>query len=563
MRCLLSLGLVGLLPGSLYARQGASPADLVLRHAAVYTVSAVRAWGHAVAVRAGRVVAVGTDREVQRFIGPKTRVVDLAGRMVLPGFHDSHVHPVSAGLKLAECDLSPYQTRDALVARIRSCAKNLPGLWLRGAGWPLPMFPAANPNRQLLDSLVPDRPAFFVAADGHSGWANSLALRAAGITRATADPARGRIEHDATGEPSGTLREDAVGLVSAAAPPRTRAEDLAGLRRGLKEANAFGITSFIEASAGEPELEAYAALDHAGELSARVVAAMHVDPARGVGQIPTLKAWRARFRGRHLRATSAKIFADGVIEAHTAALLEPYVDLPNQSGTPNLEPEAFNRLVVALDHEGFQVHVHAIGDRAIRMALDAFQNAQGVNGIRDSRHLIAHVQLLEPEDIPRFRSLGVIADYQPLWAFRDSYISELTEPVLGPARSRWLYPIGSTVQSGAIVAAGSDWFVSSLNPLDAIEVALTRRDLGDSTGASWIPEERVDLPTMIAAYTINGAYAAGQERETGSIEVGKAADLVVLDQNLFAIPVYRIHKVKVLLTLLEGREVFRDSTFRP
>jgi hypothetical protein len=393
-------------------------------------------------------------------------------------------------------------------------------------------------------------------------WVNTRALQQAGITKDTPNPPNGRIERNPnTGEPTGTLREDAKDLVAKYLPEYSTEIYLAGLRRSLEIASRFGITSLQEASADEKILQAYAELDRRAELTARVVTAMYVDPAQGVAQIPRLIEWRKKYQGERLRANAVKIFADGVIEARTAAVLEPYLDKPGDRGKANLEPAAFNELVTALDREGFQVHVHAIGDRAIRMALDAFESARNANGSRDSRHHIAHIQLFHPQDIPRFRRLGVIANFQPLWAYADEYITDLTEPALGPQRSRWLYPIASMIKTGAVVACGSDWSVSSMNPLDAMQVAITRRGLEDGPGPAWIPEEIVDLPAMMAGYTINGAYVNFEEHETGSIEAGKAADLIVLDRNLFEIPAHEIHRAKVLLTLLEGKEVFRDPSF--
>ena len=268
-------------------------------------------------------------------------------------------------------------------------------------------------------------------------------------------------------------------------------------------------------------------------------------------------ALRAKYAGKRLRTNAVKIFSDGVLETRTAAVLEPYVGFPDDLGKPNLEPEAFGPLATALDKEGFQIHVHAIGDRAIRMSLDALEAARTANGPRDARHHLAHIELIDPADIPRFRGSDVIANFQPLWANGDKYLTELTEPKLGPARSRWLYPIGSVVASGAPFAFGSDWSVSSMNPLEGIEVAVTRRQPSEGPGAAWLPEERIPLPDAIAAYTIRGAYLDFSEKETGSIEVGKAADLVVLDRNLFEIPPSQIHEAKVLLTLLEGKEVYR------
>lgn len=529
-------------------------ADLVLKNGSVATMDASRSWAQAVAVRNGRIVFVGTDLEAAKWIGPRTQVRDLGGRLVLPSFHDSHVHPVTSGMELLTCNLNEAETADDVFATIRQYAAEHPKeSWIRGGGWQLPTFPGANPTKAQLDAIVPDRPALLYAADGHSSWANSRALAVAGVTRSTPDPPNGRIERDATGEPTGTLREDASGLVSKFAPKPSHADHVAGLRLALEKANGFGITSLYEANADEEVLAAYKELDDRGELTARVHVALEMDLAKGPAEIPRLVELRRRFTGKRLSVDAVKIFADGVIEAQTAALLEPYVNRPGDRGKPNLEPEALAVLVAALDREGFQVHIHAIGDGAIRMSLDAFEHARSVNGIRDSRHHIAHLELIDPADIPRFRRLGVIANFQPLWAYADPYITDLTEPVLGPARSRWLYPIRSVLATGAVVVCGSDWSVSSLNPIDAIQVAITRRGLEDTGDKAWIPEEVADLPSMVAGYTINGAYLTRSERETGSIEVGKSADLVVLDRNIFDCPPGEIHRTTVVSCYFEGR----------
>ena len=542
-------------------RHAVPASDLVLRHGAVYTMDAERSWAEAVAVRGGRIVYVGSDDGVLPFIGPGTEVVDLAGRMVLPGFHDSHAHPISGGISLAECDLSDSTTRAGLVAMIRSCAAAHPDRpWVRGRGWQLPIFPAANPRKELLDSLVPDRPAYFRAADGHSAWANSRALEMARITKETPDPPDGRIERDPrTGEPSGTLREGATDLVGNLLPERTAAEREAALKLGLRLANRDGITSLYDASVDTADLLTYQAVIAEDSLTARVVAALEVDPTGGARQVAGLEQLRERFKTSRLRPIAAKIFADGVLESGTAALLEPYLDRPGDRGHSDYSQASLDSLAIALDRAGFQIHVHAIGDRAIRMTLDALQAARTANGPRDARPMMAHIELIEPEDIPRFRELGVIADFQPLWAYADDYITRLTEPQLGPARSRWLYPIGSVAHNGAMVVGGSDWPVSSLSPLDAIQVAVTRRAPDAVAGPAWIPQEVVDLPTILAAYTINGAYAFGQEDETGSLEVGKAADLVVLERNLFEIPAERIHEVRVVRTVLDGKTVWKSE----
>ncbi len=547
------------LAGCHIERHAVVPADLVLRGGAVYTMDETRSWAQAVAIRGDRLVYVGPDSGVDVFIGQNTVVTDLAGQMVLPGFEDAHIHPVESGVALLECALDDSTTRAGISAQISACARAHPDWpWVRGAGWQLPIFPDASPRRELLDSLVPDRPAYFDAADGHSAWVNSRALALAGITRETKDPPNGRIERDPkTGEPSGTLRESAAGLVYDKLPEHTAADRLAGLRLALSLANRAGLTSLYEANADEDYLAAYKALDEKDSLTARVVAAIHVNVHGGAAQVPAMVALREKYRSAHLRPAGAKIFADGVIESGTAALLEPYLHRNGSRGNANLEPPAFDSLAIALDKAGFQIHIHAIGDRAIRWSLDAIEAARRANGVHDARPIIAHLQLIDPADIPRFRQLGVIADFQPLWAYPDDYITKLTEPQLGPARSRWDYPIGSVARSGATVVAGSDWSVSSLNPLEGMQVAVTRRALDAGPGPAWIPEEVVDLPTIIAAYTINAAYAFGQERETGSLEVGKAADLVVLDHNLFDVAPDKIHEVNVVLTVFEGRVIYR------
>ncbi|MEO8503644.1 MAG: amidohydrolase [Acidobacteriota bacterium] len=541
------------------AQAAPPPADLILRGGTVYTLDAPRSWAEAVAVTQGKLVYVGTNPGAEAFIGPRTKVVELAGRMVLPSFRDSHVHPISSGVDLARCDLNAATTKEQALAAIRRYAAAHPDAkWILGGGWQLPLFPAANPNRADLDTAVPDRPAFLSAADGHSGWANSRALKLAGVTRSTRDPEGGRIERDASGEPSGTLRESAQRLIDKHIPEATEGERREGLRRALRMAAGFGITTLNEAAADESDLETYGGAEQAGELTARIVVSLELGIASDESEIGRLARLRERYKSARLSAPAIKMFADGVIESGTAALLEPYLNRPGDRGTLNFAPARFAALATAADKQGFQIHIHAIGDRAVRVALDALEVAQKANGARDSRHHIAHLELIDPADIPRFGQLGVIANFQALWAYADPYIVELTEPVLGPARSRWLYPLASVARAGGMIVGGSDWSVSSLNPLDAIQVAVTRRDPDSPAGPAWIPEERMELADMLAAYTIRGAYLNFEEKTTGSLEVGKSADLIVLEKNLFRIPAEEIHSTKVLLTLLAGAEVFRD-----
>ena len=545
--------------GASAAAPGRDAADVVLRNAKIYTVDAVRSWADSLAIRGDRIVFVGSNSEAARFIGGNTKVIDLGGRFVLPGFHDRHVHPVTGGVELSQCDLNSSQDSAEVFSRLRACAARLGDRpWLLGGGWDLPLFPGGVADRRELDVIVADRPAALYSADGHSVWVNSKALALAGIDSATTDPVGGRIERDRDGAPIGTLREAAADLIDPFLPESSPAELLAGLRLAVERAHAFGIVALTEASAGPETIAAYDALDHRGELGLRVVASQHLGPEDGAAAIPGLVALRAAAHAPHVRATAVKLFADGVIEGGTASLLEPYVGRPG-SGIANWSADQLREAIAALDRERFQIHVHAIGDRAIRDTLDGLAAARKANGARDARPLLAHIQLFHPGDIPRFRELGVVADFQPLWAWFDPYIRDLTEPFLGPERSRWLYPIRTMAATGAILAAGSDWSVSSMNPLAAIEVAITRCDPGlTSCDRPWIPEERVDLATMLAAYTIGGAYAGFEEKESGSLEAGKLADLIVLDRDLFAIPPGEISAARVLVTMFEGRIVFGD-----
>jgi predicted amidohydrolase YtcJ len=540
------------------------PADLVLTGGEVYTVDAARSWAEAVAIRGGRIVWVGSDDGAKAWIGPSTSVVALGGRFTMPGFHDSHLHPITGGMRTLQCELSGAATAAEALERVRAYAAAHPKKqWITGRGWELPLFPAANPRKEQLDAVVPDRPVYLTAADGHNAWVNSKALALAGVTAATPDPPSGRIERDAaTGEPSGCLRENAKALVSRLLPETTQAERRAGLERTVELAHRAGLVGLFAASVDPIELEVYRDIDRAGKLDLHVGIAMYVDPEKPFApQLAEIAALRAQDWGPHVHLRSAKLFADGVIESGTAALLAPYLGRGDDRGGLEWDEAKLAEAVVALDRAGLQIHVHAIGDRAIRVTLDAVEAARRANGPRDRRPTLAHVELFDPAEVPRFRALGAIASFQPLWAWADPYIRDLTEPQLGPERSRWLYPIASVAATGAVIAGGSDWSVSSMVPLEGIEVAVTRRGPAEGPGPAWLPDERVPLATMLAAYTIGSAYAAYNERSTGSLEAGKSADLIVLDRNPFAVAPHEIAETKVLLTLFAGREVWRDPAF--
>lgn len=540
------------------------PAELVLRGGAVFTADVGNPTATAVAVRGGRIVYVGDDEGVGRFVGATTRTLEIGGGMVLPGFHDSHVHIVAGGLGFATCDLSRDETAEAIATHIATCARENPGsAWVTGRGWQLGVFPNAHPTRAQLDAIVPDRPAYFGSADGHSGWANSRALAAAEVTAATPDPQGGRIERDpATNEPTGTLRETAAVLVVRRVPPPNEADLRAAILRSIALANSWGITSVHDANVSEPMLAAYLALAKDDALSARVSAAvganlMMTDASAIPAEVARIERLREQYRGTRLRVTAAKLGVDGALEARTAALLEPYVG--GDLGPTLLQPEIFAATVLELDRRGMQAHVHVIGDRAARIALDAFAAARAANGPDGPMHQMAHLQLVHPDDIPRFGPLRVAANIQGLWAYHDEETVALVAPAIGPQRVGRLYPLGSLARAGATLVGGSDWSVTAMNPMAAMEVAITRRAPRAPAGPAWLPQQVLTLDEMLMAYTINGARLQLQEDEVGSITVGKAADLVVLDRNLRSIPVVDINTARVLYTFIDGTQVYASA----
>jgi len=540
---------------------GAGAADLVLRNGAVYTVDAARSWAQAVAVKDGKIVFVGTDADLGDRIGAATQVVDLKGRMLMPGMQDAHIHPISGGIEASACDLNGKRSAEEYLAAIKAYADAHPEEpWILGGGWLMSAFgPGAMPAKELLDAVVSDRPVYLTSTDGHTTWVNSKALEVAGITRETPDPADGRIDRDPkTGEAIGSLQEGAGDLVGRHVPPWSREKRIEGLRYSQKMLNAYGITAVQDASVREPDLEAYAALDAQGGLSLKAVVSQWWERDKGLEQISAMEALRSKYTHGRVRATAVKMMQDGVMENYTAVMTEPYHLHGSPTGIPMIDPQLLKQAVAQLDAKGFQVHFHAIGDGAIRQCLDAVQSARETNGYSGQRHHLSHIQMINPVDLPRFRELGVVANFQPLWGWADEYITKLTTPFIGEERTRWMYPIAQMHASGAMIAFGSDWSVSTANPYDQIEVAVRRADPSIPDGAVFLPEQRIALPEAIAAFTIGSAHVNGMEQETGSIEVGKAADMVVLDRNLFAIDPREISETKALLTLLDGKPVHGD-----
>jgi predicted amidohydrolase YtcJ len=550
-----------------------SIADLAFVNGAIHTMDAASSRARAVGVQGGRIVVVGTDNEVRPWLGPHTEVVDLRGRMLVPGFQDAHVHPVSSGVEMLQCDLHDLHEVADYVDAVVSYARAHPDReWILGGGWSMDVFAGGTPSKSLLDAVVPDRAVFLPNRDGHGAWVNSRALALADITSATPDPADGRIERDPAGEPAGTLHEGAQWLVERIAPEPSRTDVYEGLLRAQRYLHSLGITAWqdaiVEAVGPVSAFDAYLAASERDELTARVVGALWWDRHRGLEQIEELEELRRRADVGRFRATSVKIMQDGIIENFTAGTLTPYLDesgrATQNAGLSFVEPEALNAAVVELDARGFQVHFHALGDRAVREALNAVEAALEANGPNDHRHHLAHLQIVHPDDLPRFGRLGAVANAQALWAAHEDQMDRLTIPFIGPERAGWQYPFASLVRAGATLAMGSDWSVSTPDPIDQIHVAVNRVMPGDYLYGNdnrdvFLPEERLDLKTALTGFTSGSAFVNHLDAETGSIEVGKLADLAVVDHDLFEVPVEEIADAAVDLTYVEGRCVFDGS----
>ncbi|MFD7975090.1 amidohydrolase [Streptomyces sp. NPDC059071] len=541
-----------------------STADLVFTGGPVFTGDPARTRAGSLAVVGERITAVGHD-EVRDLIGPRTEVVDLKGKLLIPGFQDAHIHAVYGGVELAECDLSGTTGVDEYRTIIAEFAAAHPDHeWITGGGWSMESFEGGLPTRQLLDSVVSDRPVCLVNRDHHGSWVNSRALELAGITADTADPVDGRIERDADGVPTGVLQEGASALVSRLVPPSTTADRVAGLLRAQALLHSLGITGWQDALLGEfsgkPDpSDAYVAAALDGTLTARVTGALWWERLRGAEQLPELVAQREKLSHGRFRAGSVKIMQDGIAENFTAAMTSPYLDgcgcATANTGMSFVDPEALRGYVTELDALDFQVHFHALGDRAVREALDAIEAAVAANGRRGNRHHLAHLQVVHPDDIPRFARLGALANIQPLWAAHEPQMDELTIPFLGPERAAWQYPFGDLVRAGATLVAGSDWPVSSPDPLAGLHVAVNRAEPGATDGRVFLPGQRLDLTTALAAYTAGSAHVNGHD-DAGSLRAGHLADLVVLDRDILTGPPEEIASATVEQTFVGGERVY-------
>jgi predicted amidohydrolase YtcJ len=561
---------VVLLPSLAVAAQ---PADFVFRHGAVYTVENEQPWAESVAVKADRIIFVGAETGLAHFIGPRTKVIDLAGGMMLPGFIDSHAH-ISAAEKVADAALTfRGQPPEVVISALKRYVEAHPDdRMVLGSGWIYEAFPTAGPTREMIDSFIPDRPAVLTAIDGHNMWVNSRALEIAGITRLTPDPLPGKswFQRNAQGEPTGFVVEHAAmdmlrdGLAARGYPIDTRERLSKGIEQGVPMLAAAGITTMFDAAMRDPDTT-FAILhqmEQRGALSVRIYGS-YVYAASGKDPIEGFRALQQQYHSEKLGLEMIKLFLDGTETNYTAYMLEPFADRPESRGAPLIAPEVLNDLVQRIDAAGIDVHMHVVGDAAAREGLDAIEYAIEHNAPRDRRDALAHCILVDPADIPRFRKLGVIWQTTPSWAVMNS--RNLTvRRLVGQRRFSAIYPLQAVIDQGVLLASGSDLTGLSAGdiykPLDQMEIGHNRQPI-DGMDDEIMPEpsQRVNLPDLIRSYTINGAYMLRREHKLGSIKAGKQADLVILNKNLFEVARHDIHKVQVVLTMMDGKVTYVAS----
>jgi predicted amidohydrolase YtcJ len=541
-------------------------ADLIIRNASVYTADAQHPWAQAIAIKSERILFVGGDDEISRYSGPATKTLDAGGHLVLPGFIDSHLH-VRLGGDPDVLNITDANSLQEIQQQVRDFSNRRPDLrWIEAEGWNYSAFPNGTlPTAKDLEGLTDGRPAFLVAYDYHTVWMNQPAMREFKLARgATHVNFAEKVETDsASGDPTGIITGfGSTGLSGEAEqqlrqllPSHSPERVLAKIRANIATAVTYGITTVVDPQSFLEDLPIYTALRQQGQLPTRLQVALFHRRGDPDSLLEQFDRARAKFNDDQIRVSAVKLYIDDVIEPHTAAMLAPYADRPGEVGQLDYPPEEFKILVAKLDRMKFQIFIHSIGDRGIRTALDALEFAQQVNGVRDSRHELIHIECLNPQDLPRFRKLGVVACMQPRHLAPD--ITGQWAKAVGPERSRYAWALRSLRDSGAVLAFASDWNVASMDPLVGIYTALTRKGLDGQPDEGWIPQQRIDLETAIRGYTINGAYANFVEQNRGSITEGKYADIVMLSDNLFEIPAAKIKDAHVLLTLVAGRAVYR------
>jgi predicted amidohydrolase YtcJ len=540
------------------------PADIIVVHGRVYTEDPKQPWAQAVAIYRGKIVAVGDDPVIERMRGMGTKVINAGGKLVLPGFADCHIHFIDGAFSLGRVNLEGAKDPAEIQKRLREYAADHPGEdWILGRGWNYAMFgPEALPHKKYLDELFPNRPVFLEGYDGHTYWANSKALAMAGITRDTADPPNGAIVRDPkTGEATGALKEAAQDLVAKIPPKPTRADQLLALRAGMKWANANGVTRVHSAGGDFEVLDLFDEMRHRGDLTLRMYIAYFLNPPElRPRDLDAIEHARKKYHDEWIDAGAVKFMVDGVVESHTAAMLEPYSDDPSLKGKLFWEPSKYKSAVAELDKRGLQLFTHAIGDYGVRKALDAYEDAEARNHKRDRRPRIEHIETITTADIPRFGKLGVIASMQPLHSYPDTDTLDVWARNAGPDRASRAWAWKSIADAGGRLAFGSDWPVVTLNPWEGMQTAVTRQTSEGKPEAGFVPEQRLTVAQVIEGYTLGAAFAGRREKTEGSLEVGKLADLIILSQNIFDVEPHKIGGTKVVTTIVGGRIVYQADT---
>jgi predicted amidohydrolase YtcJ len=562
-RYIIAAGL--LLAATTLCMAAAPPADMLLLHGHIYTANPRQRWVEALAIRGDSIVAAGTTAEIEKLRAPSTRVIDLAGRMVMPGIIDDHTHFIWGSAGLVGVRLAGARTVDEVKQRLSEYATAHPDeKFVYGAGWEYGFFPPSGlPTKEILDQYYPNRPVEIMSGDGHSLWVNSKALTMAGITRNTPDPggdSHGIIIHDAKGEPTGVLEEAAKQLIMARLP-FSHDQKVAFLKVGMREANSHGVTSVVNATGDTSDMELYQELHQYDALTVRMTTAFAVDVGvkhtMSPQELAEFEQARKRFTGDWVRAGVIKFFSDGVIETHTAAMLQPYANKPGDSGATLYTPEQFRKYFLELDKRGFQVMTHSIGDGAVRTVLDAYQYVEKIDGPRDRRWRVEHIETISPHDVGRFATQHVIASIQP-WCcpHEDKPWADNVGPHISDTEGLRWHDIEA---ANAVVALGSDWPVTPINPFPTMELSITRKGGKGSAHPPFHLHQAFTLEQVLDGYTRNSAYAEFMDKRLGTLEPGKLADLIVLSQDLSKIPPSSIGQTKVLLTLVGGKEVWRKE----
>lgn len=537
-------------------------ADLVLLNGKVWTGVNDTTFEEAIAIKANQIIAVGKNKDIQALAGSKTQVIDLGGKLTTAGFNDAHIHFLGGSLGLNEVDLNDTHSPEEVVAKVSQFITDNPAKeWITGRGWQYTFFENGLPDHESLNGILNEKPVYIRAYDGHSAWANKKALSLAGIDRNTKYDGFGEIVKDKNGEPTGTLRESAMGLVSKNIPKPSRAEKLNALRKGMKLAASLGITSIQNADGSEEDLALYKELLNNNELTLRYAAAFSVNKNTTDEDIALFSRLKdsVGINNPMIRADAIKFMIDGVIESHTAYMLQPYDDVtsndPLAVGQLAIPIEKYQELVAKLDKKGFRIYTHAIGDKGVRESLNAYEHAIAVNGKRDARHRVEHIETISPDDIPRFASLGVMPSMEPIHA--DPGTVSVWEKAIGQTRLPWSFVWAELLKNNAYLVFSSDWPACiDINPIRGIHVAVNRKTPEGLPEGGWIAEQKISIAQAMKAYTASGAYSSFEENRKGQIKAGQLADIIVHSQDLFTIDPMKTHETKVVLTVFDGKIIY-------